>query len=199
MSRSPSGGGGSLPPLLPLPLVRCTNHRPAGPDPRLLLGRAARRRHGEQGAELPPLSSSSSSFLRSSNASWRGRETSGLSCTSPTPRCTSRLGSGATGERRGKVLGRSWPCGSGSVRTAGRPPGLSVFCSRDMVRHAWPHHSCGAIPLRAPSRRSAVRAEASNAAIAPCDAGHSPRRCQRVQPWPTAKVPLKCDLDKSPC
>ena len=55
---SARGGGGSrspfLPPLLPLPLVRCTNHRHAGTDPRLLLGRAARRRHGEQRTEFPP-------------------------------------------------------------------------------------------------------------------------------------------------
>ena len=66
----------------------------------------------------------SSSSLRSCNARWRRKETSGPSCTSPTPRCTRGLGSGATCERRGKVLGRSWPCGSGSDRRPGRPPVL---------------------------------------------------------------------------
>ena len=43
-----------LPFLLPLPLVRYTNHQMAGSDPHFLLGRAARRRHREQREEFPP-------------------------------------------------------------------------------------------------------------------------------------------------
>ena len=72
----------------------------------------------------------SSSSLRSCNARWRRKETSGPSCTSPTPRCNNGCGSGATCERRGKVRGRSWPCGSGSVRTPDRLPELALFGAR---------------------------------------------------------------------
>ena len=38
-------------------------------------------------------------------------------------------------------------------------------------------------------RRSAARVAATSGAVAPCDAGHSRRRCTRDQPWPTARGP----------
>ena len=73
------------------------------------------------------LACSSSSSLRSSNARLRRKETS------PTARCTSGLGSGATCERRGEDLGRSSPCGSGSDR---RPGPLPVLVAVVLPREA---------------------------------------------------------------
>ena len=47
-----------------------------------------------------------------------------------------------------------------------------------------PHHGCDARRLPTPLRRSAVRAEASNAAVAPASVLRSPGR---GQPWPIAR------------
>ena len=60
--------------------------------PGVLCSRTAPKRHSEQRLPLLPLLP----FVRSSNTHWRRKETSGSSCTSPTPRCTNGCGTRAT-------------------------------------------------------------------------------------------------------
>ena len=124
-----------LPPLLPLPFVRRSDHHHASLVSLHLLGRASRRRHGEQGTELPP-SLIQLLLLLLPSLQQRELEEEG----DQPPRCTSGCGSGATCECRGKLHCRSWPCGSGSVRTQGRPLELAFST------HA-PHHGCDCVLL----------------------------------------------------
>ena len=64
------------------------------------------------------------------------------------------------------------------------PTEMTVLCARGPPYVSRPHHGCDEGLQPAPLRRYAAHASAWRANVAPCDAGHSPRRTHRVrQTW----------------